>query len=113
MSVPLRSGRSTWRRAATVVLAAGWNRPSPGAPQSADDFRLLLLERAPNQRFMPGAHVFPGGVLDAADSSADWLRLFAPRHTPSRFGLGPAPPQHPSFPGLVHDNAHAGALPDE
>ncbi|XP_006985075.1 acyl-coenzyme A diphosphatase NUDT19 [Peromyscus maniculatus bairdii] len=113
MSVPLRSGRSTWRRAATVVLAAGWNRPSPGAPQSADDFRLLLLERAPNQRFMPGAHVFPGGVLDAADSSADWLRLFAPRHTPSRFGLGPAPPQHPSFPGLVHDNAHAGALPDD
>ncbi|OBS77184.1 hypothetical protein A6R68_16345 [Neotoma lepida] len=113
MSGPLRSGRSTWRRAATLVLAAGSSRPSPGAPQSADDFRLLFLQRAQNQRFLPGAHVFPGGALHAADSSADWLQLFAPLHTPPRFGLGPAPPQQPSFPVIVHDDAHAGALPDD
>lgn len=112
MSVQLRSGPSSWRRAGTVVLAAA---RGPAARQSADGFRLLLLQRAQNQRFLPGAHVFPGGALHAADSSADWLRLFAPRHTPPRFGLGPAPPPQPPFPGLVHDDAGAGAgaLPDD
>ncbi|KAM7339842.1 hypothetical protein ACRRTK_000457 [Alexandromys fortis] len=112
MSVPLRSGPSSWRRAGTVVLAAA---RGPAARQSADSFRLLFLQRSQNQRFLPGAHVFPGGVLHAADSSADWLRLFAPRHTPPRFGLGPAPPSQLPFPGLLYedDGAGAGALPDD
>ncbi|CAO2625748.1 Acyl-coenzyme A diphosphatase NUDT19 [Lemmus lemmus] len=114
MSVPLRSGPSSWRRAGTVLLAAA---RGPAARQSADGFRLLLLQRSQNQRFFPGAYVFPGGVLHAADSSADWLRLFAPRHTPPRFGLGPAPPPQPSFPGLFHYEADigagAGALPED
>eukprot|EP00073_Rattus_norvegicus_P033730 XP_008757522.1 PREDICTED: nucleoside diphosphate-linked moiety X motif 19-like [Rattus norvegicus] len=101
------SGPSSWRRAATVMLAAGWSHASPAG------FRLLLLQRAQNQRFMPGAHVFPGGVLDAADSSPDWVSLFAPRHTPPRFGLGPEPPRQPSFPGLFHGDADGAALPDD
>lgn len=89
------------------MLAAGWSHASPAG------FRLLLLQRAQNQRFMPGAHVFPGGVLDAADSSPDWVSLFAPRHTPPRFGLGPEPPRQPSFPGLFHGDADGAALPDD
>lgn len=89
------------------MLAAGWSHGSPAG------FRLLLLQRAQNQRFMPGAHVFPGGVLDAADSSPDWVSLFAPRHTPPRFGLGPEPPRQPSFPGLFHGDADGAALPDD
>lgn len=101
------SGPSSWRRAATVMLAAGWSHASPAG------FRLLLLQRAQNQRFMPGAHVFPGGVLDAADSSPDWVSLFAPRHTPPRFGLGPEPPRQTSFPGLFHGDADSAALPDD
>ncbi|XP_051018142.1 acyl-coenzyme A diphosphatase NUDT19 [Acomys russatus] len=115
MSGPLRSGPSSWRRAATLVLAAGWTRPRPAARAPADGFRLLLLQRSPNQRFMPGAHVFPGGVLDAADSSPDWLRLFAPRHTPPSFGLGPSPPprQQLPLPGLFPSDADAAALPND
>lgn len=101
------SSSSSWRRAATVMLAAGWTHSSPAG------FRLLLLQRAQNQRFLPGAHVFPGGVLDAADSSPDWVRLFAPRHTPPRFGLGPEPPRQPPFPGLSHGDADPAALPDD
>lgn len=101
------SSPSSWRRAATVILAAGWTHSSSAG------FRLLLLQRAQNQRFMPGAHVFPGGVLDAADSSPDWMRLFAPRHTPPRFGLGPEPPRQPPFPGLSHGDADPAALPDD
>ncbi|XP_021497739.1 acyl-coenzyme A diphosphatase NUDT19 [Meriones unguiculatus] len=113
MSGPLRSGPSSWRRAATVMLAASWTRPCPAASASAEGFRLLFLQRSHKQRFLPGAHVFPGGELDAADSSADWLRLFAPRHTPPRFGLGPAPPSRHPFPGLFQGDADGAALPDD
>lgn len=119
MTGPLRSGPGSWRRAATVVLAAGWTHPGPAAPSltppPAEGFRLLLLQRSPRQGFMPGAHVFPGGVLDRADSSPDWLRLFAPHHGPPRFSLGPSPPRRSAFPALPSEGAHAvdGALPDD
>ncbi|VTJ62931.1 Hypothetical predicted protein [Marmota monax] len=118
MSGPLRQGSSVWRRAATVVLAAGWTRPGAAArslpPPPSEGFRLLLLQRSPNQGFMPGAHVFPGGVLDAADRSADWLHLFTEHQGQPRFGLGPAPPRRASFPVLPDAaDGHAGALPDD
>ncbi|XP_029069232.1 nucleoside diphosphate-linked moiety X motif 19 [Monodon monoceros] len=122
MSGPLRPGPSSWRRAATVVLAAGWTLPvaaaPPRPPPPAEGFRLLLLLRSARQGFLPGAHVFPGGVLDAADRSADWLSLFAPHHRPPRFGLGPAPPRRATFPVLpdARPGANDGdeaALPDD
>ncbi|XP_037372262.1 acyl-coenzyme A diphosphatase NUDT19 [Talpa occidentalis] len=115
MSGSLRPGSSSWRRAATLMLAAGWTRPSPAAASPPDEgFRVLLLQRSSRQGFMPGAHVFPGGVLDAADRSAEWLRLFAPNHRPPRFGLGPSPPSRAAFPVLpdVADGDPA-ALPDD
>lgn len=122
MSGPLRPGPSSWRRAATVVLAAGWTLPvaaaPPRPPPPAEGFRLLLLLRSARQGFLPGAHVFPGGVLDAADRSADWLSLFAPHHRPPRFGLGPAPPRRATFPVLPDARPGAtdgdeAALPDD
>lgn len=127
MSGSLRPSPTRWRRAATLMLAAGWPRPGPATatpppplPPPAEGFRLLLLQRSQNQGFMPGAHVFPGGVLDAADSSADWLRLFEPHHKPPRFGLGAASSRVPTFPGLQwepgHEPAAAGdtaVLPDD
>ncbi|XP_008837688.1 nucleoside diphosphate-linked moiety X motif 19 [Nannospalax galili] len=115
MSGSLRPGPSRWRRAATVVLAAAWPHASLVAPPPAEGFRLLLLERGRKQGFLPGAHVFPGGVLDAADCSADWLRLFAPHHGPPRFGLGPAPPSRTLFPGLpdTRPDGDPAALPDD
>ncbi|KAM9607562.1 acyl-coenzyme A diphosphatase NUDT19 [Trichechus inunguis] len=108
MSGPLRSGPSSWRRAASVVLAAGWGRPDPAAPSlPAAGFRLLLLQRSQRQGFLPDAHVFPGGVLDAADSSADWQRLFAPHLGPPRFGLSSALPSRAAFPVLPGDRPDA------
>lgn len=82
-----------------MVLAAGWTHPGPAAPPPPEGFRLLLLQRSGGHGFMPGAHVFPGGVLDTADRSAEWLSLFAPHHRPPRFSLGPAPPARNAFPG--------------
>ncbi|XP_037676266.1 nucleoside diphosphate-linked moiety X motif 19 isoform X2 [Choloepus didactylus] len=119
MSVPLRPGPSNWRRAATMVLAAGWARPGPATPSPpAAGFRLLLLRRSPHQGFLPGAYVFPGGILEAADRSADWRGLFEPHHRPPRFGLGPAPLPRAAFPALPDPSPDAadgvpGALPDD
>ncbi|EHB09992.1 Nucleoside diphosphate-linked moiety X motif 19, mitochondrial [Heterocephalus glaber] len=120
MSKPLKPDLRVWRKAATVVLAAG--RKSSGAAASSlpptEGFRLLLLRRSMGQGFLPGAHVFPGGVLDAADRSADWLHLFAPHHLAPRFGLSPATPQRLTFPVLPDsrpevENGDAAALPDD
>ncbi|XP_066100151.1 acyl-coenzyme A diphosphatase NUDT19 isoform X1 [Saccopteryx bilineata] len=122
MSGVLRSGSSNWRRAATVVLVAGWPPSSPAAgslpPPPAEDFRMLFLQRSQQQGFSPGAHVFPGGVVDAADSSPDWLGLFAPHHRPPYFGLSPAPFPRTTFPVLWPTGPDAAkldraALPDD
>ncbi|XP_032179393.1 nucleoside diphosphate-linked moiety X motif 19 [Mustela erminea] len=119
MNGSLRPRASSWRRAATVVLAAGWARPSPAASsRPPEGFRLLLLQRSGSQGFLPKAHVFPGGLESTADSSAEWLRLFAPHHRPPRFGLAPARSRPASFPGLPDAPAtvadgDAAALPDD
>jgi 8-oxo-dGTP pyrophosphatase MutT (NUDIX family) len=34
---------------------------------------VLMVHRSPNASFMPGAYVFPGGAVDAADASNDTL----------------------------------------
>jgi 8-oxo-dGTP pyrophosphatase MutT (NUDIX family) len=49
------------RQAATVILLRG-------GPESLE---VLLLERNPEQRFMGGAWVFPGGAVDTADGEDD------------------------------------------
>ncbi|KFO26116.1 nucleoside diphosphate-linked moiety X motif 19 [Fukomys damarensis] len=124
MSRSLKPDLKVWRQAATIVLAAGWKSPGAAASsvQSAEDFRLLLLQRSKSQGFLPGAHVFPGGALDASDRSADWLQLFAPHHLPPRFGLGPAPAQRSAVPELPNSqptslpevaDGDAAALPDD
>ncbi|XP_036608059.1 nucleoside diphosphate-linked moiety X motif 19 [Trichosurus vulpecula] len=95
---PLRPGPAMqgslrqWRRAATLLLAVGRNHPGPSPAAATEDYELLLLQRGRNSGFMPGAHVFPGGVMEAADSSSDWLSVFQPHHGPPSFGL-PLPRQ--------------------
>ncbi|KAM6153337.1 acyl-coenzyme A diphosphatase NUDT19 [Erethizon dorsatum] len=120
MSGPLRTDPRIWRQAASVVLAAGWTRPGAAASslQPMEGFRVLLLQRSSSQVFMPRAHVFPGGVLDAADRSTDWVHLFAPHHGPPHFGLGPERPQRATFPALPFSrpdvaDGGAAALPDD
>ena len=49
------------RQAATVILLRGGSK----------SLEVLLLERNPEQRFMGGAWVFPGGAVDAADGEDD------------------------------------------
>ncbi|KAM9066847.1 nucleoside diphosphate-linked moiety X motif 19 isoform X1 [Sarcophilus harrisii] len=76
-----------WRRAATLLLAVGRAHPGPSPAAAAEDYELLLLQRTQSSGFLPGAHVFPGGVLEAADCSTDWLPVLQPHHGPPTFGL--------------------------
>jgi 8-oxo-dGTP pyrophosphatase MutT (NUDIX family) len=50
---------TTPREAATVIVLRG----------GADTLEVLLVERNPEQRFMGGAWVFPGGAVDADEDS--------------------------------------------
>ncbi|XP_033120239.1 nucleoside diphosphate-linked moiety X motif 19-like [Anneissia japonica] len=40
------------------------------------DYSVLLLQRAQSSTFFAGAEVFPGGAVDDADFSLDWVELF-------------------------------------
>uniref|UniRef100_V9KWE0 Acyl-coenzyme A diphosphatase NUDT19 n=1 Tax=Callorhinchus milii TaxID=7868 RepID=V9KWE0_CALMI len=106
-----------WKEAATVVLAAGTRKhtlsESVSKAHSADplalpllpniqrdatawarpevaafDYAVLLLQRSGNSKFMPNAHVFPGGQIDPSDFSSDWIEVFWPFGQPPDFNLG-------------------------
>jgi 8-oxo-dGTP pyrophosphatase MutT (NUDIX family) len=49
------------RQAASVIVLRG----------GAETLEVLLLKRNPEQRFMPGAWVFPGGAVDAHEGEGD------------------------------------------
>ena len=60
------------RLAATTLIVRD------GAP----GLEVLMVKRSPTASFMPGAYVFPGGAVDAADGAADALaRLDEPAGT--------------------------------
>jgi 8-oxo-dGTP pyrophosphatase MutT (NUDIX family) len=75
------------RKAASVIAV----RPAPSGPQ------ILVLERGPSNRFLPGYVVFPGGAVDAEDEAlaerwfgdpAEAARAGAIRELAEEAGLG-------------------------
>lgn len=93
MTAILRS----WREASTLILVARcsdivlptfippgkkrFERPRRGASSEDNHVdqnpsKVLLLERSSQSEFTPSAFVFPGGVADDHDFSADWHDLF-------------------------------------
>ncbi|KAM9288678.1 acyl-coenzyme A diphosphatase NUDT19 [Morus bassanus] len=64
-----------WREAATLLLAAGTPARPPRSPLGPFDYEVLLLQRSARSGFVPGSHVFPGGLVEAADFAAEWLAL--------------------------------------
>ncbi|XP_013410454.1 nucleoside diphosphate-linked moiety X motif 19 [Lingula anatina] len=67
---------SPWKEAATLVLAAKAPNASRPGTLIPFDYKLLMLKRSSRSGFMPSANVFPGGVLDPADESSEWVKLF-------------------------------------
>ena len=72
-------------------------RPAAGvimARDTAEGPEVLLVRRRAHMRFAAGAHVFPGGTLDAEDADPKWLRnLVAP---PAEAVEGAADPGGPT-----------------
>lgn len=103
-----------WREAATLLLAAGAPARPPRSPLGPFDYELLLLQRSPRSGFAPSAHVFPGGLVEAADFSADWLGLLP---ASPQCGLGlvrPPPPGSCRAPLFATDREQLGSpLPGE
>lgn len=87
----MNSGLRHWREAATLLLAAGTPARLPRSPLGPFDYELLLLQRSSRSGFMPSAHVFPGGLVEPADFSADWLGLL-PASPHCGLGLVRPPP---------------------
>ncbi|XP_028596162.2 acyl-coenzyme A diphosphatase NUDT19 [Podarcis muralis] len=97
-----------WREAATLLLAAGGPGASPPRPAAAGafDYELLLLRRSARSAFLPSAHVFPGGVADAADFSSDWLQLLPGG---PRCGLGSVRDECPRAPLFAAERPELGS----
>ncbi len=77
------SGEATTpRQAATVILLRG----------GARTLEVLLVQRNPQQRFMGGAWVFPGGAVDAHEAGPDGHRLAGVREVREESGVELAGP---------------------
>ncbi|KAL1457201.1 hypothetical protein WDU94_001857 [Cyamophila willieti] len=57
-----------WKEASTVIIAA--------KNKTNEQYQILSLQRSEKSSFLPNVHVFPGGLVDEADSSVEWLKVF-------------------------------------
>lgn len=70
-----------WREASTLIfalrpcLASGSTKLSSSLSRAVD-YKILMLQRSAQSSFMPLKLVFPGGVVQDADHSGDWLAVF-------------------------------------
>lgn len=64
-----------WRESASLILVAKTTF-GPFRIHADYNYKLLMLKRSSKTNFMPGTYVFPGGVIEKADGSKNWLNLF-------------------------------------
>jgi len=63
------------RPASTVLLAARIGADALAGGKNKFDYKLLLVKRSSKNRFMPNAHVFPGGVVESSDNDPKWAKM--------------------------------------
>lgn len=64
-----------WRESASLILVAKTTF-GPFRIHSDYNYKLLMLKRSAKSGFMPGTYVFPGGKIEKADGSRNWLNLY-------------------------------------
>jgi 8-oxo-dGTP pyrophosphatase MutT (NUDIX family) len=84
---PVSDAPATPRPAATIVLLRR------GGRHNQRGLEILLVRRGPQQSFMPGVWVFPGGAIDAGETPAECAARELAEET--RIDLGPDPELHP------------------
>src|SRR3989338_2372736 len=97
MSVPLLSNLGpNIRLAATTLILSPRMQPS----SCGEDYNILMLKRHGRARFMPNAHVFPGGCAETVDLWSEWATFFP---------LSPSHHEHEPFPDF---STRMGAIRD-
>lgn len=67
-----------WQESASLILAARHvQKYNSTVSPAIHNYKLLWLKRHQKSSFMPGMYVFPGGVVDSADSNLKWREIFA------------------------------------
>lgn len=83
-----------WKNSASIILVAGKHITSASLSTPVEqhsqiigrrqfNYEVLMLKRSSRSSAFASAHVFPGGVLDRADYSNDWLALLDKRKFPA------------------------------
>lgn len=69
----MKGMRKVWKESASLLLLS----KKTAEPSSKFNYDILAFKRSTGSKFMPSAIVFPGGVIEKADSARSWLDLFA------------------------------------
>lgn len=67
--------RKMWKESASLILLS--KSPAVVEPSSKFNYDILAIKRSTGSKFMPNAIVFPGGVIEPADSTRNWLDLYS------------------------------------
>lgn len=62
---------SSIRKASTVIIVS-----KTKIDQFKQNYKIFMLKRSSESKFMPNAYVFPGGVEEQVDNSKDWTNIF-------------------------------------
>ncbi|XP_028410920.1 nucleoside diphosphate-linked moiety X motif 19-like isoform X2 [Dendronephthya gigantea] len=73
-------------------------------------YKLLMLQRSSNMKFMPNRYVFPGGVSEITDFSSEWMDLIGSKELQLRPTMTSAPFYETYSKQLTKDSlpAHVG-----
>eukprot|EP01098_Paradermamoeba_levis_P015431 TRINITY_DN7856_c0_g1_i1.p1 TRINITY_DN7856_c0_g1~~TRINITY_DN7856_c0_g1_i1.p1 ORF type:complete len:304 (-),score=66.33 TRINITY_DN7856_c0_g1_i1:113-979(-) len=61
--------------AASILVLAPSKPSSVSSLKEGSQFKVLMVKRSEKSRFMPGYHVFPGGIAETADQDPRWSSL--------------------------------------
>lgn len=79
---------------AQASLPSSVTKSVGGQQYTSSNYSVLMMQRSGKSSFMPNAHVFPGGIIDRADYSNEWLDVLNPKEFEllSANIAGPRPP---------------------